>query len=144
VAISSGGTAPVLARVLREKIEALLPTSLGRMAEKASYWRNHLKTRLTSVAERRRFWERVFRGRFASLMLAGNEAAAQQFWKMNWIIPAAEPVKLFWSAQGRVMPGCYLAWPTGAPGCGCRVLRPPGERRRARTDPPRCRTNLRG
>ena len=45
VAISSGGTAPVLARVLREKIEALLPTSLGRMAEKASYWRNHLKTR---------------------------------------------------------------------------------------------------
>ncbi|MDU4485892.1 MAG: uroporphyrinogen-III C-methyltransferase [Enterobacter sp.] len=78
VAISSGGTAPVLARVLREKIEALLPTSLGRMAEKASYWRNHLKTRLTSVTERRRFWERVFRGRFASLMHTGNETAAQK------------------------------------------------------------------
>lgn len=78
VAISSGGTAPVLARVLREKIEALLPTSLGRMAEKASFWRNHLKTRLTSVTERRRFWERVFRGRFASLMQAGNETAAQK------------------------------------------------------------------
>ncbi len=78
VAISSGGTAPVLARVLREKIEALLPTSLGRMAEKAGFWRNHLKTRLTSVAERRRFWERVFRGRFASLMQAGNETAAQK------------------------------------------------------------------
>lgn len=78
VAISSGGTAPVLARVLREKIEALLPTSLGRMAEKASYWRAHLKTRLTSVTARRRFWERVFRGRFASLMQAGNETAAQQ------------------------------------------------------------------
>ena len=78
VAISSGGTAPVLARVLREKIEALLPTSLGRMAEKASYWHNHLKTRLTSVTERRRFWERVFRGRFASLMHAGNETAAQK------------------------------------------------------------------
>ena len=60
------------------KIEALLPTSLGRMAEKASYWRNHLKTRLTSVTERRRFWERVFRGRFASLMHAGNETAAQK------------------------------------------------------------------
>lgn len=48
------------------------------MAEKASYWRNHLKTRLTSVTERRRFWERVFRGRFASLMHAGNETAAQK------------------------------------------------------------------
>lgn len=78
VAISSGGTAPVLARLLREKIEALLPTSLGRVAEKASDWRNHLKARLTSVTERRRFWERVFRGRFASLIQSGNEAAAQQ------------------------------------------------------------------
>lgn len=78
VAISSSGSAPVLARLLREKIEALLPTNLGRMAQAASYWRHHLQTRLTSVAERRRFWERVFTGRFASQMLAGNEAAAQQ------------------------------------------------------------------
>ncbi|WP_415377584.1 MULTISPECIES: siroheme synthase CysG [Enterobacterales] len=78
VAISSSGTAPVLARLLREKIEALLPTNIGRMAQAASYWRHHLQTRLTSVAERRRFWERVFTGRFASQMLAGNEAAAQQ------------------------------------------------------------------
>ncbi|VTP76740.1 Siroheme synthase [Leclercia adecarboxylata] len=61
-----------------KKLKALLPTSLGRMAEKAGFWRNHLKTRLTSVAERRRFWERVFRGRFASLMQAGNETAAQK------------------------------------------------------------------
>jgi len=78
VAISSGSTAPVLARILREKIEALLPTHLGRMALASSYWRNHLKTRLKSVAERRRFWERVFNGRFASLMIAGNDAAAQR------------------------------------------------------------------
>lgn len=78
VAISSSGSAPVLARLLREKIEALLPTNIGRMAQAASYWRHHLQTRLTSVAERRRFWERVFTGRFASQMLAGNEAAAQQ------------------------------------------------------------------
>lgn len=78
VAISSGGTAPVLARLLREKIEALLPTNLGRMAQAASYWRHHIQTRLQSVAERRRFWERVFTGRFASQMLAGNETAATQ------------------------------------------------------------------
>lgn len=78
VAISSGGGAPVLARVLREKIEALLPTNLGRMAETASYWRQHLQNRLTTPAERRRFWERVFNGRFASLILAGNQAAAEK------------------------------------------------------------------
>ncbi|STW46247.1 siroheme synthase [Klebsiella pneumoniae] len=39
VAISSSGKAPVLSRILREKIEALLPTNLGRLAESASYWR---------------------------------------------------------------------------------------------------------
>ncbi|MRS14120.1 uroporphyrinogen-III C-methyltransferase [Enterobacteriaceae bacterium RIT691] len=76
VAIASGGSAPVLSRLLREKIEALLPTNLGKMAEAANYWRHHIKTRMPSVNARRRFWERIFRGRFASLMAAGNEAAA--------------------------------------------------------------------
>ncbi len=106
VAISSGGTAPVLARVLREKIEALLPTSLGRMAEKASFWRNHLKTRLTSVAERRRFWERVFRGRFASLMHTGNETAAQKILEDELDNPGSTSGRSFWWGLGRVMPVC--------------------------------------
>jgi uroporphyrin-III C-methyltransferase/precorrin-2 dehydrogenase/sirohydrochlorin ferrochelatase len=43
VAISSGGNAPVLARLLREKIEALLPANLGRMAEVAGRWRTRIK-----------------------------------------------------------------------------------------------------
>lgn len=60
------------------KIEALLPTNLGRLAETASYWRHHIKTHLKTTAERRRFWERVFTGRFASLMLAGNKAEAEK------------------------------------------------------------------
>ena len=39
IAISSGGNAPVLTRMLREKLEALLPVSLGRMAEVAGGFR---------------------------------------------------------------------------------------------------------
>ncbi|MBX4649700.1 uroporphyrinogen-III C-methyltransferase [Klebsiella michiganensis] len=78
VAISSSGKAPVLSRILREKIEALLPTNLGRLAETASYWRHHIKTHLKTTAERRRFWERMFTGRFASLMLAGNKDEAEK------------------------------------------------------------------
>ncbi|WP_330992587.1 siroheme synthase CysG [Pluralibacter gergoviae] len=77
VAISSGGTAPVLARLLREKLEALLPASLGRMAQTAGEWRERIKGRLTTVAQRRRFWERALTGPFAGLMAAGNEAAAE-------------------------------------------------------------------
>ncbi len=78
IAIFSGGSAPVLSRLIREKIEALLPTNLGRVAEAASYWRQHIKTHLTTTSARRRFWERVFNGRFASLMIAGNKAAADK------------------------------------------------------------------
>lgn len=78
VAISSGGTAPVLARILREKIEALLPARLGLLAETASSWRHAIKTHLKTTAERRRFWERVFRGRIASMMIAGNKEAAEE------------------------------------------------------------------
>ncbi|TYL42552.1 siroheme synthase CysG [Dickeya sp. ws52] len=78
VAISSGGQAPVLARLLREKLEALLPARLGQMAELAGKWRGRIKQRLASVTERRRFWERIFSGRFSSLVAAGQLAQAEQ------------------------------------------------------------------
>lgn len=78
VAISSGGNAPVLARLLREKIEALLPGNLGRMAEVAGRWRERIKAFRHTTDARRRFWESAFRGRFASLMAAGDEPAAEQ------------------------------------------------------------------
>ncbi|MGM3174726.1 siroheme synthase CysG [Dickeya lacustris] len=78
VAVSSGGQAPVLARLLREKLEALLPARLGTMAEIAGRWRGRIKQRLASVTERRRFWERAFGGRFASLVAAGQLTQAEQ------------------------------------------------------------------
>ncbi|EEZ59255.1 sulfate adenylate transferase [Neisseria gonorrhoeae] len=40
IAVSSSGSAPVLARLLRERLEALLPPSLGDMAEISGRWRD--------------------------------------------------------------------------------------------------------
>lgn len=68
IAISSAGKAPVLARLLREKLEALLPQSLGDVAEISGKWRDVVKSKLKSVTERRRFWEKMFNGRFANLV----------------------------------------------------------------------------
>ena len=59
VAISSGGKAPVLARLLREKLEALLPQHLGAVAAFAGSLRERVKARFASMGERRRFWERL-------------------------------------------------------------------------------------
>ncbi|MEG3126919.1 siroheme synthase CysG [Pantoea cypripedii] len=78
VAISSSGTAPVLARLLREKIEALLPANLGQMAVVAGQWRDKVKQRYRQMSERRRFWERAFNGLFASQMAAGNVNEARR------------------------------------------------------------------
>ncbi|HCW45836.1 MAG TPA: siroheme synthase, partial [Erwiniaceae bacterium] len=78
VAISSSGTAPVLARMLREKLEALLPANLGQMAQVAGEWRDKVKQRFSKMSDRRRFWERAFNGLFASQMAAGNVQGAKQ------------------------------------------------------------------
>ena len=78
IAISSGGKAPVLARLLREKLEALLPQHLGKIAEISGKWRDQVKAKLASVTERRRFWEKMFRGRFASLVKNQQEVQAEE------------------------------------------------------------------
>ncbi|URJ25243.1 siroheme synthase CysG [Candidatus Blochmannia ocreatus (nom. nud.)] len=60
IGISSCGTAPMLARILREKFELLLPQTLGYIAKFASLWRNTVKKHIINTVHRRRFWEKVF------------------------------------------------------------------------------------
>jgi uroporphyrin-III C-methyltransferase/precorrin-2 dehydrogenase/sirohydrochlorin ferrochelatase len=58
VAISTGGSSPVLARVIRGWIERLLPLGLGRVASGAGAMRQAVKTALPQSL-RRGFWEQV-------------------------------------------------------------------------------------
>ncbi|WP_194207344.1 siroheme synthase CysG [Superficieibacter sp. 1612_C1] len=60
VAVSSGGTSPVLARLLREKLESLLPQHLGQVAKYAGQLRARVKKQYATMSERRRFWEKLF------------------------------------------------------------------------------------
>lgn len=78
VAVSSSGQAPVMSRMLREKLEVLLPATLGQVAEVAGRWRGRVKQRLTSTSERRRFWEKTFGGRFSTQVANGQSAQAEQ------------------------------------------------------------------
>ncbi len=77
IAISSGGTAPVLARMLRAKIEAVVAPAWGRLAALADGFKRETRARLPDVVRRRRFLERVFTGATADLVFAGDEAAAR-------------------------------------------------------------------
>lgn len=77
VAISSGGTAPLLARKIRAQIETFLPTRIGRLAALASEWRDRVKNRINNLLGRRRFWEQVFDGVISDDVLAGRMQSAR-------------------------------------------------------------------
>ncbi|MFT8719772.1 siroheme synthase CysG [Acetobacter sp.] len=76
VSISTSGAAPVLARRLRERIEALLPAGLGRLARFMQASREKLAQSHPSPDTRRRVWENFLDGQGAEQALAGNEQAA--------------------------------------------------------------------
>ncbi|MFT8736124.1 MAG: siroheme synthase CysG [Zymomonas mobilis] len=78
VALSSSGASPVLVRMLREKLEALLPQSLGKMAEIAGKWRSAVKEKLPQIKDRRVFWEEAFQGLFAQKVGSGHFEEAEK------------------------------------------------------------------
>jgi uroporphyrin-III C-methyltransferase/precorrin-2 dehydrogenase/sirohydrochlorin ferrochelatase len=77
IAIATDGAAPVLAQLVRARIEALLPPGLGRLAALAESLRATVLERLPDGAARRRFWSAVFGGRAAAAALAGEDARAR-------------------------------------------------------------------
>ena len=79
IAVSSGGEAPVLARLVRAKLETLIPASYGKLAQTASQWRDRIKARFSDGDSRRKFWEKILQGPAAELMMNGQENAANEF-----------------------------------------------------------------
>jgi uroporphyrin-III C-methyltransferase/precorrin-2 dehydrogenase/sirohydrochlorin ferrochelatase len=77
IAVCSGGTAPLLARLLRSRIEAWIPPRYGTLAQLAGQFATQLRAALPDVRARRRLLERVLGGRVADLCLAGETDAAQ-------------------------------------------------------------------
>ena len=77
VAISTGGEAPLLGRMLKARLETLVPAAYGRLAALAGAGRAALADKLTSHAARLRFWERIYDGPIAEMVLSGDEAAAR-------------------------------------------------------------------
>ncbi|WP_052282814.1 siroheme synthase CysG [Kluyvera genomosp. 1] len=76
VAVSSGGTSPVLARLLREKLEAVLPQHLGQVALYAGKLRARVKQQFATMGERRRFWEKLFMNDRLAQSLANQDTQA--------------------------------------------------------------------
>jgi uroporphyrin-III C-methyltransferase/precorrin-2 dehydrogenase/sirohydrochlorin ferrochelatase len=78
IAISSGGDAPVLVRMLRTKLEALIPAGTSKLAALAGSFRERVKARFANGADRKAFWEEVFAGPIAEQAYANNLDSAEQ------------------------------------------------------------------
>lgn len=77
IAMSSGGVAPVLLRYLRQKLESVIPTNISRLGAFAQAFRDKVKSALTTVDQRRLFWEDVFEGDIAEHIAQGNNNKAE-------------------------------------------------------------------
>jgi uroporphyrin-III C-methyltransferase/precorrin-2 dehydrogenase/sirohydrochlorin ferrochelatase len=100
VAISSGGASPVLARLLRARLETMIPAAYGRLAAYAGEFRERVKLHFTHPAKRRRFWESMLQGAFAEMIFAGKDQAAKAYLERSLENEPADSAQ--WEALGEV------------------------------------------
>lgn len=78
VAVSTGGTSPVLARRLRERLETLVPTKIGEFARWLQTLRRPARRRLRDIDARRKFFEQLIDGPAAARFVAGDMHGARR------------------------------------------------------------------
>ena len=78
VGVATGGSAPILARDVRARIEGVLPEGLANVARMARELRETVKASVPDFMARRRFWEKAFRGPAADMAAAGRTAEARR------------------------------------------------------------------
>jgi len=78
IAVSSGGQSPVLARLLRGKLESMIPASYGRLGHLVGRFREQVKDRFKTINQRRGFWEFILQGPVAEMVFAGKEEKAEE------------------------------------------------------------------
>jgi len=78
VAVSSGGNSPVLARLLRSRLETYIPSGFGNLAELLGNYRVKVKKVIPSMSQRMRFWESIMSGPVVEQMMSGKKEKAEQ------------------------------------------------------------------
>ena len=78
IAISTGGASPVLARLLRSRLETFIPSSYGRLATLLESFREKVKAKFSNTDDIRTFWEQIVEGPVAENLIAGKDKLAKE------------------------------------------------------------------
>jgi len=89
VAVSTSTASPVLARLLRTRLESLIPAGYGRLGEICGRYRDAVKAQFADPRDRRRFWDRVLQGAVAERVFSGHPDEADA--AMERELAAASP-----------------------------------------------------
>lgn len=102
VAVSTGTASPVLARLLRTRLESMIPSGYGRLAELCARYRDRVKARFAVQRDRRRFWDRVLQGGVAERVFSGHldEADAAMERELTLITPAGNTGEVYLVGAG--------------------------------------------
>ncbi len=87
IAISTNGASPVLARALKSKIENLIPSAYGQLADLFAAFRKTVKLRFRTGDERRWFWQETLDGPVTELALAGRMDEARELLEARIVAP---------------------------------------------------------
>jgi uroporphyrin-III C-methyltransferase/precorrin-2 dehydrogenase/sirohydrochlorin ferrochelatase len=91
VAVSSGGESPVLARMLRARLETLVPAAYGRLATLAARCKDRVKA-VIAPPQRRAFWEKVFLSPVAEMVFSGRDFEAEKQLDAMLADPASQSI----------------------------------------------------
>ncbi len=77
IAVSTGGRSPVLARVMKARLEALIPAGFGRLADLVGRYRQKVKDAISDLDGRKAFWENLLDSSFIDKAVQGRIEAAE-------------------------------------------------------------------
>ncbi len=76
IAISTAGTSPILGRMIKARLETMLPAAYGQVGAFVGRYRKKVGGAIKDFRALRHFWERILEGPVVDLVLAGHDVEA--------------------------------------------------------------------